>query len=64
MRTFCAWCNRESVDGKWQESKYPENELVSHGICEECKTKMVQDSWQMRAASWKKKILESMGEDQ
>ena len=41
MKFICAWCK-----GELREPTDTDVELVSHGICEECKCKMLQGAFE------------------
>ena len=43
IRTFCAWCGKkEKIDGKWVAIDKLPRCRASHGICDECKSKMIK----------------------
>lgn len=49
----CGWCNRFFADGEWREMEdafprlklleYPEQQMLTHGMCEGCYERMVKE---------------------
>jgi len=42
MLRVCAWCKRVWRDGGWRHVAIPEAVLQTHGICEECESKVYE----------------------